>query len=360
MRGSIALLAFVSLWGCGSDTPPSFDRTLMLRTTGARVIVPGLEALADRCTELESSLTALAAAPDAAAVETARTRWRDAYLAFERTVPYHFGPARDRNLALELAFWPTRTESIEAHIAETSEITDAWISSLGASGEGLFAIEYLLFEPAAASVVAHELTVDPRRPAYLAALGRHAARTAGSLRDAWTGEGGHLEIFASASAPGNLTYRSLLTAESVLLSYLVEALASIRNGRLSQPFGHFHGDVPQPLAVRTRWAHASVAGMLATLDGARALFTADGDGASLEGYVRFRNAELADRSLAQWTAAHAALEAVPEPLDAYVVRAARTEGDAAISAMRELERSVGADVVALLGASLLPVDTDGD
>lgn len=365
--GLVATVAIVSLASCACgardapDVPAAFDRAGALRATAERVIVPGLGELASRTAELDRALDALCPAPDVARLEAAREAWLEAYLALERTVPYDFGPARDRNLLPEMAFWPARPESVEAHVAATDEITDAWIERLGASGEGLFSIEYLIFEPSDVGAAAAALGGTARRCDYLAALGRHVARTAATLRAAWEGDGGHLAVFASASAPGNLTYRSLLTAESVLVSHLVQAIVAIRQGRLARPFGQLHGGVPQPLAVRTRWAHRSVAGMLATLEGARRLYTADGaEDASLEAHVRVRRPELARRVLLEMDAARVALERVPEPLADYAVGADHALGDGAIAELRALERTLGADVVGLLGVSLLPLDMDGD
>lgn len=360
MRRTIVVLGIAVLVACGGEAGFTYEpaRAELLRETVELVIRPSYHAVDDAAATLRDRATTLCAAPVAAGVDAARAAWLDLFRAWERTSAFQFGPTRELNLGPEIAFWPTRPDSIEENVAATVAIDEAWVESLGAAGLGIFALEYLLFAPTSSTDVAAAFTTTPRRCEYLVAVAADAERTAAEIVTAWDGAYG--DGLATAGAAGNTTFPSQLRAISTLLTQILAAVTTVKAVRLGGPLGDMAGGVPAPDTVRSIYAGASDAGMLAEIDGVRAAWTAGVDGRGLGGYVATRNAGVADMALAQMTSTHAALAAIPNPLEEYVVMPAHDLATEAQLEARTLERTLGTDVAMALSISLMFTDADGD
>jgi predicted lipoprotein len=329
----------------------------MLRETAEVVILPGYETVATDANALSLATQTVCDAPSAASLSSARDAWRTTFLDWQRTLPFALGPARDMNLGPEMAFWPTRPATIEANIALPDEITPAWIDARGAGGKGLYAIEYLLYASDDDAAVLAQLE-DARRCAYLSALADHVARTSARLVEAWSPDGGdYVGTLSTAGEPGNEVYLSQLSAVSALMTQILNQLLLTKLTKLGIPLGRIDG-LPQPGSIESLYADASVAAMLANVEGARRVWSAAPH--SLDGYVRSRRPDLADTILAQFDAATAALTALPEPFGAYVSGDDHAAGDASYERLRELERLIANDAATALAVTLMFTDTDGD
>lgn len=350
------VLVSASLGSC--DTPPApYDRAAMLRETAEIVILPGYEAVEADASVLASAARALCASPSPSTLSTAREAWRVTFLDWQRTLAYQFGPTRDQNYGPEMAFWPTRPMTIEANLAATTEITPAWVDTLGAGGKGLYAIEYMLYGTGDDAAALTQLQIS-RRCTYVAALADHVERTSTRIVDAWSpGSGDHLGALATAGEPGNEVYVAQLAAVSTVITQVLTQLRILKLTKLGIPLGNIDG-LPQPGSIETLYAEHSVEAMRANLEGARRLWSAAPH--SLDGYVRSRRPELADLVLAQFDAATAAISVLPEPFGAYVSGPDHAAGDASYERIRELERAIGNDVSTVLAVSVMFTDNDGD
>ena len=361
MRRALSLWLLVALLaGCrGGASGPSFDRNAMLHELGEVVIVPGYRAARDRSVELADASHALCESPSEATLDDARTRWREALVAWNHTLAGGIGPAIDEHLADGIELFPTRPELIEAAIAEaTLPIAPADIDALGASAKGLLAIEYLLFADDALTLLEGET-----RCAFLVALGDDLVMRTTRLHDAWAREGGAFVVQLETAGRESTVYREQRTVISLLVTRLLSTVELVRLTKLGVPLGRRDMSMlAHPEEVESRWGEGSVAAMRADLEGLRAIWLCS-DGSSdqrgIEDYVRVLDPELADRVTMEIDAALAAIDAVPEPLAEHV-SGATTEADAAYEALRVLGRSIGADVAATLGITVSFTDADGD
>lgn len=359
---TLAAIAWGAAGGCDGPTVPPYDRGALLEELVDRTILPGQRALADRGRELEGALDALCASGglDEAHLVTAQEAWRQAYLAWERTRAYQIGPAMDENLDAELAYFPADAAAIEADVAGTATLDAAWVHEIGAPHKGLFAIEHLLFAPGDAAAVLASLGA-PRRCELLVALGAGAASAAAAIDDAWEPDGGGFATTVmTAGQPGNAMYSAQLSALSAILSELLQTLEELKVGGMARPLGLLDGGVPQPDAIEARLAGAATAGMRARLEGVRAVWQPAGASHDFDGHLRSRRAALADQVLAELHASEAALAAIPEPYAEHVAGAEHAAADAAYAAVRTLERTLGAQVSAVLAVSVMFTDSDGD
>lgn len=356
MRRSTSVIAMTAALALGvgacvivSTSGTTRDRSPVLRDSAELVIVPGYRDLASEAGALHVAVDALCAAPDAEALEVARAAYLTTSRTWERTLPWGFGPVADERLEGEIEFWPTRPDTIETNLVSGATIDEAWVAGLGVAGKGLPALEYLLFERDA-------VLEDARRCAYAAAIAAHLETSTARLLAAW--EDGYVEEFATAGR-GSTAWRTQLDALSAMLTQMISSVQRIKTAKLGAPLGLDTGGTAQPDAVELPYAHASLAAMVTTLEGLRALWLVDG-GFGLDEWVRERDVELADRVLVEIDAAIAALEAIPEPFSTYVAGTDRTESDAALVAIRQLERTLASDVSAAIALSVMFTDNDGD
>jgi predicted lipoprotein len=356
---------FGAAHGCAPMTPP-YDRAAMLSEMASGVIVPGYESVEAEATALHASTTALCAAPDLTSLSAARDAWRATLLAWDETLAWDIGPASDVGSGLgdQIQYAPSsgpRTDAarIEMNIAGTDVINDAWVDGLGNTARGLPAIEYLLFSSDDAAVVLTGFG-DARRCDYLEALAAHVERTSSRIVTEWTAPGTGYATFLSApgTAGGPASLGSELSAVTTVVTQIIAAIEGVKVARLGQPLGHMTG-TPDPTSVESPYGDASVDALSATLRGARRLWSTGEH--SLDGFVRSRNARLADAILADFDGASSAVAAVPSPFVPYVSGSDHTLGDAAYDSVGVLERVLLTDASTTMAVSIGGnFETDGD
>ncbi len=349
----------LALAGSCNDTPqaPEYDRKALFAELASQVILTGYGAVAQDGAALQQATQALCAGPTGDTLTAARTAWRTVFLDWERTAAYRFGPATDGNLGPEMAFSPTNPSAIEAEVSGTDAIDANAIDALGAGAKGFYALEYLLFAGADATLSA---LGNARRCAYTAALADHVARTSQRLLNAWqTGGGNYANTLTTAGMAGNAVYPAELSAVSALITGLLTEIETVKDAKLGVPLGlsaKSHGVDPQ--TVECPYAHVSLEAMQANLASARAVWT--GTTHTFDAYLRTRNPMLADQVLADLAAADGALAAVPSPFYDYVAGSDHSAGEAAHNQLTELVRIFSTDVSAALAVNLMFNANDGD
>src|SRR5262245_21819790 len=139
---TLLLLAAMSSASC-RETPRRDQAVAGL--VGA-VVLPGYTRLVTAARALGEAARTLAKAPDPRALVAAQTAWRTVLVALKQTYAFRNGPIADRSLHIRAAYWPIRPSAIEA-LAAAPSLGAITIQEAGAASKGLFALEYLLFEP---------------------------------------------------------------------------------------------------------------------------------------------------------------------------------------------------------------------
>jgi predicted lipoprotein len=363
-RIAIAIAAVASCAGLGAcvlirSDGARVDRQALLRDVTEQVIVPGYAELADRAHDLDSAQRALCERPDPERLDTARAELARTSEAWAATLGYGFGPVVDLHLEGQIDFWPARAATVEANVASSEPITDDWVDGLGTAGKGLHAIELLLFAGGEAidgapgdDAALAALAASERRCGYLVALGAHLSRSTIRARSAWERSWAEQLVTAGRGSSG---YATEADGVSAIVTELVGAVQRVDRTQLESPLGLAEGGSPSPDAVALRLSQRSIASMVATLDGVRAVWDH-----GLDPAVRSRDPRLADRVAAELEAALAALAAIPEPFAEYVVSGDLAAGRAAIDALRVLARSLATEVSVALAITVGFTDNDGD
>lgn len=350
--------------GCDGPSYPPYDRRALLEETTTMVILPGIASAHTSATTLHTATSTLCTgAPDAAGLEEAQAAWTDAFLAWQSTMAYQFGPARDMNLGPEVATWPTNATAIEANVAATDTIDAHYVDALGAGSKGFYALEYLLFAYPGATgpddAMALTALADARRCAYAVALADHLERVMARLETAWSASGGNYAgTFTGAGDAGNTVYSSEQAAVNALVSQIRDAIERTKVDRLGKPIGRTvaTGDVETP------YARVSVASMRACLDGAHDAWTMAPH--APDAFLRTRSTTLADEVVGYFAAGDAdlaALESPPlaQPFELYVDGSDHAAANTAYDALGVLEQTLAGDVAATLGVSIVSA-ADGD
>ena len=203
-------------------------------------ILPGYAAFAARTDQLAQ-----------AAVETCdrdalRPAWNEAFDAWLGVSHIRFGPVEEGGRAVAIAFWPDTRGATPQALSKLIEARDESIASpegtaqLSVAARGLYALEYLLYDPQfeTGGDYACRLT---------AALAGDLARIAANVDHEW--RDGFAATVLSAGEPGNAVFLGPDEAAQAMFTSLMTGLEFTADQRLGRPLGSF--ERPRPTRAET-------------------------------------------------------------------------------------------------------------
>lgn len=358
---TLLLLMWLALSGRGvalaePAAPAAFSRAAMLGDLARRVLAPGAQDLAQRCRALTNSIGRLLDQPSEQALEAARQAWLEVAQAAFRMKCFQAGPLVDRESIPTFFYWQVLPPRIQEVLNGTGPVDQAYLDQLGAPAKGLFTIEYLLFERKSETTnsslpLALETLSGPgaaRYGAYLLALAQELEGKARLMAADW-----------SAPEPQGAAQKFAAGGQESL-NLLVNRLAAGLEETAERHL-HFVLVLPAPIMLsrveRSRSA-SSLAGVLACLEGAQALYQGGG-GLALRDAVQAVNPALATRLQEQFEASLRAARAIGAPLEVAAVQN-RPALEKAYEETRKLEVMLKVDLVSALGVTLTFSSNDGD
>ena len=343
-----------------ANADPPTKKAVVVALT-ANVIVPAYEQAAARMSDLDTAADTLCAAPDPAALSTARQAWREARAAWSFTAPMRFGPVMTRK-SLGLVDWPAAPAAeIDTALAARESITlNDLREFLPSDRRGLGVMEYMLFgadDDAILMALADPATL---RCAYLTALSQAAASEVAAARAEWTegaGDSGPYRAVFDGSAASSLHESAALTD---LVSAIVFLNQRIARMQLAPALG-LDGVTPDSSTIPGGPANNAVADMQSQVRAMQAIYSG-GDGAAVLG-LRHLTAQLSpeiDRqTAAALESAAAAIADLAEPLPETIL-SDPAPGQAAFDRIIAVQRLFNADIASLLNISIGFSDQDGD
>lgn len=359
---SLLAVSWVGLQACSiaaSDLIATVDRRPLLKSLRDTVLIPRSEQFSAKTAALENLAGRLAAHPDAALLDSARTAWKAASLSWAALQATRLGPIADQSARID--FWPTRPNLIEQALEGVDRLDSNRLANLTASAaKGLPAVEWLLFSPASGGALAalQDSVKGPRRGAYLAAAATDIRRAAAFIEAEWKGATGSAFV---DPAPAT-RYPTTQMAVEELIKGLVATLEDMKNAKVLAPSGAKSGGRPQPDLVESPYAGLSLDILRANLDGAEAAFTGQGlagAGTGINAYMEDLGSEVPARIAEGMAKSRNALAAVPQPLSASVA-GKEAEVAALGAALADLVVTVKNDVASTLGFNITFTDNDGD
>lgn len=364
------LLLLVSLVVPGCSTNPTSggaaDSKPVLASLTTVVILPTLRATDASAEAMRVAVKALEAAPSAATLTAAQASWRAARKSWSRGDAFRFGPVTEKNIADAIDFWPARPAAIEDVVKGSGPVTVAAIELLGSNARGFHGIEYILFDSAGGdAVVLAKLTTDPsaaRRLSYLAAAAEHLRGKAAELLAAWDPAGGNFARELREAGSGAVLFPSAKSAVDQLVNSSAVSLELVTATKIGRPYGTRTGGVVAPDQEQSALSDNSLAEMLDTLEGVRALYFGvyeGGQGRGLSELVRAKNPALDDRMSAAFESSRGTIAAIPPPFRTAIV-AQRQAVEPAYQASRLLRDTMRTEVVQVLLVPLQISPNDGD
>lgn len=292
--------------GCQPATAPAgpavdFDRKALLVQAADVVILPRLRAFAAEAAALEVATSELAAqtrqgSSSSAALESARTLWRNTMGLWQELEVMQVGPAGTPGVMMggqglrdEIYSWPTVNAcAVDQQLVADAFRTEGYFDGRLVTVYGLDALEVVLFRdgrenacPAVATLNAdgqwaalsdEELVL--RRHDYAAAVARHLARDASALLDAWEPSAGNFRArFVEPGSAGS-PYGNAAEALDQLFAAMFYLELRTKDRKVGVPAG-LHVDCAEavcPEQLESRFSAQTQANLRANLAGFSALF----------------------------------------------------------------------------------------
>ena len=349
---SIALL--ILLAGCGSNGAPS-DRDVLISLTD-NVIVRAYQDLERETAQLQQSVDTLCSAPSAASLAAARQSWRTARAAWMRSEAMWFGPVVDRRSTGLLDWSPTDTAGIDDSLSVgTAPTREEAREILASDRRGFGAMEHLLFSS--------EVLADPRQGAtvcaYLTSLAYITRDETAAILAEWVegaeGRPAHKDYFSDRADVSLIP--SAAVADVVRVQFFL--IRDIVDVRLAAAMG-LRDDVADLSVIPGNAADNGLEDIRNELMGMRAIYEGSGEEGLGIGHLVSQLSEETDARLReQFNAAFAAIEAVSGPFRDTLARPT-PQLQILYDRLSDVQRTIGTEVVSLLGVSIGFTDTDGD
>jgi predicted lipoprotein len=296
---------------------------------------------------LHVAVRALSRAPDAERLAAARAAFKRATLAWKRAYAFRAGPFVDSNAFQRAVFWPARPTSIEAVLSAPGPIDERRIEQLGVDARGLYALEYLLFEPASAGALAQlERPSAERARAYAFELSANVRGYANRVQRL-LGDG--QRFAASFAGAGTRSVDALVAQALDTLEVVAGKFARVERARSENQ--------PWASSVEGYFSGTSLEIVLAIVAGTESIYSGGGRG-GLSELVRDVSKPIDEHARAAFREAERQLRAVAMPIEV----AALAEPDQlrrAAAAVAELRHVLDVEVQSAL-AGLVRTENEQD
>lgn len=348
-----------------SQAPPAtpFDRSEMLAHLAHHVMLQTYLDFETAAEALQRDTALLCEAPTVARLEAAQASWQQAALQWERSDAFQLNLTR--SYAKSIAFWPRRPRRLQLALVSEEPITPAFVEAMGAAAHGLSAMEQLLFDAdarqTAVLLAIQEGPLAKRWCPYLAAMAVHLADKAQAVARLWRPEGLDFSGKLARAGQGDTLYPTSHRAISDIINQLVSAIETVLNDKIGKPL-RGNGREPWPNAVEAGRSGISTALLVATLEGALAVYSGEGGSQSGPGFDDFlaaQGSDLGPRITEQFHAALTAVRAIPDPLRVAIVEQPQTV-QAAYRAVHQLLILLKVDMTNVLSVTVDFSDNDGD
>lgn len=238
-------LALPAVPGFGQDSPAAApDHATLARRAYEQHILPGFERFAGDADALANTALGHCAPDD----PDLRAAYQAAFDAWMRVQHLRFGPTEVEDRGYALAFWPDQKGRTPAGLnallarQDPAVVTPEGIAEQSIAVRGFFALDYLLYDPAATGAA------TPYGCKLISAIAGDIARIADALAADWSGSYG--AAFTSAGAAGNTAYRTPSETTAALFTSLLTGLEANKDRRLGRPMGTFAAPTPARAEAR--------------------------------------------------------------------------------------------------------------
>lgn len=223
-------------------------------------IMPGYAGFASASAQLRD-----VAAQDCRA-EVLKSAWHEMFDAWLSISHLHFGPIGTDGRAVIIAFWPDERGAGPRALARLIDAKDPIIATedgtaqVSAAARGIYALEYMLFDPQLAES-------NDYNCALRQALTADLARISESVLSEW--QGGYADTLRTAGDAENQVFLTENEGIQALFTSILAGIEFDTDKRLGRPLGTF--DRPRPKRAENRRSERSLRNLTLSLQGLKAL-----------------------------------------------------------------------------------------
>lgn len=225
----LAMLFTIFLAAPAAAAATDIDHRALAERAVTGYILPGYE-------RLLATMTALEETAETCDAEATIGSYHAAFDAWMGVSHLAFGPAEAAGRTFSIAFWPDpkgfTPKTLRRLIAAEDPVVDdpAAFAEASVAGKGLFALDFLLFDPDISSAGTAEY-----RCRLTVAIARDMARTSGEILTEWRDN--YAALVRTAGAEDNLVYLSATEPTQVLYKAALAGLQATLDLRLDRPLG---------------------------------------------------------------------------------------------------------------------------
>lgn len=340
-------------------TASDFDRKEMLENIGNNIIVPGYQDFNAKVAVLQEEIIHFADHHTTAAqLAKVRAAFKEAYLAWQTSSPYEFGPAADVVLNASLNTFPVDTAKVNNNIKD-GNTNMAAASNLTA--KGFPALDYLLYGTDSTAVL-QAYTTDANaanRKIYIKSVTADIASKSSAVLAQW--QDTYLNTFVNNAGT------DMGSSLGMLVNQLNQNYEMLKNFKVGVPLGKKTLGVAMPEKVEAYYSGISAELAKANFAAIENLYlgrSSNSDNSGLDDYLvklkaKHHQGMLSDAIKAQLNEARIALGAVPDPLAMTI----QTDQQVVEKAYTELQKQVvlfKSDMPSAMGVLITYQDNDGD
>lgn len=367
------LLIVVGVLSCKKDEPKEvevptstgFKIENLLKNWSTSIIIPSYEEYKTDVNELQIATSQFKNSPSGLSLTNLRSKWKTAYLSWQKVAMYEIGPASDITLRSESNIYPTDTNDLNALVVDGS------ININGANKldvKGFSALDYLINSGSYIELVARysDGLNGSNRLNYLVEVVMQIVNNAEQVSNKWSVSGDNYSKQFN-EATGTDAGSSLGQVINALTQHIERHL---RDGKLGIPNGNrnFSG-TSLPNHVEALYdGNSSIELALENIKALEAFYlgtSAEGvEGVGLDDYLISLGAEYNEGTLdnavkAQFVACKETLNSIPKPLKGSLI-SNKSNVDEAVKELQRLIILFKADIPSATGVLITYQDNDGD
>jgi predicted lipoprotein len=296
-------LFFIGLIFCSCEPPISnncaseFDQLSLLENIGTNIIAPSYASFAQDATTLNTAAISFCNTPNTTTLVGVRSAFQTAWLQWQETAIFEFGPAETEQLRSFMNNFPVFVTRLDEAI--NSGLYDLNNESYSYT-RGFPALDYLLYgTDTSTSAVLNLLSTDANsanRKQYLLDVCNLISSKATSVHDAWKTDGANY-LFEFTSTDGIANGKPL----SNLVNQLNKAYELIKNNKLGIPISAKTGYLPLlPQNVEAYYSRNSLNLAVAAVEACKKVFMGNaspGDSTGLDNYLKASGAQKGNEDL---------------------------------------------------------------
>lgn len=255
LKTSLLLLFTIGMVSCSDDDDdpviiPEVSYSDHLKNITNNVIVETYADLANKATILFNEVTDFKNNRTASNYDEVKQAWRDSRQPWEQSEGFIFGPVKSDGVDPAIDSWPVNEVDLDAVLASSDVLTEAYIESGIDEIKGFHTIEYLLWGVDGNKQLAN---FTDREFEYLVATCENLKNRTTELENAWTS--GYAADLKNAGETGSI-FVSQKSALETLVTGLIGIADEVGTGKIEDPLNGNGGSADQT-KEESRFSHNS-------------------------------------------------------------------------------------------------------